>query len=234
MTECPKTKAINHIKYVFSDFITDAEIERLKIALDIALKTERKQKGLRRMGKEMTDEIIAKADKIIKNFEEEVKQLNKDIQELGETNQILHNEIKRLLRGGKEMIEKTELQLYKERVEKDKLCGGTAKGSSREDAKVSDEINKLNQRLEIDESSSSQEFPSQKFLYFERCQDGYIEYNIPTNTKIRMVLDKIEFEIEQAREEIIKELQLDTFIRLNKEDMIKFKKWLQLEKEGKE
>ena len=101
MTECPKTKAINHIKYVFSDFITDAEIERLKIALDIALKTERKQKGLRRMGKEMTDEIIAKADKIIKNFEEEVKQLNKDIQELGETNQILHNEIKRLLRGGK-------------------------------------------------------------------------------------------------------------------------------------
>ena len=52
-----------------------------------------------------------------------------------------------------------------------------------------------------------QEFPSQKFLYFERCQDGYIEYNIPTNTKIRMVLDKIEFEIEQARAEMIKEIE---------------------------
>ena len=97
-------------------------------------------------------------------------------------------------------------------------------------------------------SITSQEFPSQKFLYFERCQDGYIEYNIPTNTKIRMVLDKIEFEIEQARAEIIKEVirfigrefnvlisgkkltQSETIELLNMEIKNHFE---QLEKEGK-
>ena len=79
----------------------------------------------------------------------------------------------------------------------------TAKG--RADIKSSDEKNNV-EAMTADELLASQEFPSQKFLYFERCQDGYIEYNIPTNTKIRMVLDKIEFEIEQARAEIIKEV----------------------------
>ena len=123
------------------------------------------------------------------------------------------------------------MKATKEDLRKKTYRGRTAKG--RADIKSSDEKNNV-EAMTADELLASQEFPSQKFLYFERCQDGYIEYNIPTNTKIRMVLDKIEFEIEQAREEIIKELQLDTFIRLNKEDMIKFKKWLQLEKEGKE
>jgi len=82
-----------------------------------------------------------------------------------------------------------------------------------------------------------QEFPSQKkakeilnninkaIKVWDNYQKAKV-FNCPFNK------DKCE-EIKKTHKKILKKLQLDTFIKLNKEDMIKFKKWLQLEKEGK-
>ena len=84
-------------------------------------------------------------------------------------------------------------------------CGGTAKGSSREDAKVSDEINKLNQRLEIDESSSSQEFPPQNKLT-KRVIAFPFDYDLPIKATEEFI-SIIENIREQAREEMKKEIK---------------------------
>ena len=105
---------------------------------------------------------------------------------------------------------------------------GTAKG--RADIKSSDEKNNV-EAMTADELLASQEFPPQNKLT-KRVIAFPFDYDlsIKATGEFISIIENIR---EQARAEIIKELQLDTFIRLNKEDMIKFKKWLQLEKEGK-